>query len=819
MQKDVTQGKSYCLTVYSVPCKVTAIGKNNIEYTLLNVSETGQYLFIAPTQKVNISQDDASIVETFNLAGTGKVGGSGSGSDPTYGLLKIIFVDALPPISEAKENTLYFVPKDGAAPDNYDEYIFDPVNQQFELVGQSAIDTSDFAKLSSTNIFLAPNTFDEIITFKKGLKVSESGPVITSNDTTLNLPNTSTPLLKAQSLILNGVSTFNNEIRVLTIAGLTPTPIKVTSAVNFTSNSDTNFSGNINTPNINVTDLITIPSGKIQTNDLGEFIIGQNIETPTIANNGAFQFEGRPLLDKGGFVLVVRKVKNGVWTKTPIIPANLWNFSYSTDAELQVRIPTKDLQAANKLYVDTSISTISQFDSSSDQIISGTWEFSKPLKIAEAQLANEAVSKGYVDTNLSSKVNLTDVYTKTEIDDNYATKTEVADIKVTANAAAERAESAAQEASNARNDAQNAKKEAEKSAESAATSATSAANSATAAANALAAIPQVDASGNMTIPGGLTANGTVNANGGVNIPLAVGAPTDTAAVNRLHAAGLAGVTDIFSQHAYLNTGSITATGTAATTALIPGQYAQVKVPAGTHSTIVFPFTGPNGQHNYSNFAGFSIPWRILGAGKITIGIGRGSKTTRSDLTQGSYSIIPGNNLAHNSGEILDITFDNVRDATRGGYVVKVREIYALSAAAGWRVKTTTSFVPATHNEPIPSIVNKIIYHQRTQYKFESEYISYGSLYLLTGGGQTVQLHKIAVVRGVNAFETGLGISSIVTDLPGSASGDVYMQVGSAVRTLYQPGNINPVYYALEALARNDIEAEETADFVDINIPL
>ena len=353
----------------------------------------------------------------------------------------------------------------------------------------------------------------------------------------------------------------------------------------------------------------------------------------------------------------------------------------------------------------------------------------------------------------------------------------------------------------------------------AATSATSAANSATEAQQALAAIPQVDASGNMTIPGGLTAAGAINANGGVNIPLAVGAPTDTGAVNRLHAAGLAGVTDIFSQHAYLNTGSITATGTAATTALIPGQYAQVRVPAGTHSTIVFPFTGPNGQHNYSNFAGFSIPWRILGAGKITIGIGRGSKTTRSDLTQGSYSIIPGNNLAHNSGEILDITFDNVRDATRGGYVVKVREIYALSKAAGWRVKTTTSFVPATHNEPIPSIVNKIIYHQRTQYKFESEYISYGSLYLLTGGGQTVQLHKIAAVRGVNAFETGLGISSIVTDLPGNASGDVYMQVGSAVRTLYQPGNINPVYYALEALARNDIEAEETADFVDINIPL
>lgn len=427
MQKDVTQGKSYCLTVYSVPCKVTAIGKDNIEYTLLNVSETGQYLFIAPTWKVNISQDDASIVETFNLAGTGKVGGSGSGSDPTYGLLKIIFVDALPPISEAKENTLYFVPKNGSAPDNYDEYIFDPVNQQFELVGQRAIDTSDFAKLSSTNIFLAPNTFDEIITFKKGLKVSESGPVITSNDTTLNLPNTSTPLLKAQGLILTGVSTFNNEIRVPTIAGLTSAPIKVTSAANF------------NKP-IKFNDTIRIETGKIDTGGRGvRWTLGSLIETPTTADNNHHRLCAMTDQSNMGYIIYHDRVINGVWKKDMIIPANLWDFTWHNEASIKVKTPTKAEYAANKNYVDTQISTISQFDSSSDQIISGTWEFSKPLKIAEAQLANEAVSKGYVDTNLSSKVDSTDVYTKTEIDNNYATKTEVADIKATADAAAPQA--------------------------------------------------------------------------------------------------------------------------------------------------------------------------------------------------------------------------------------------------------------------------------------------------------------------------------------------------------------------------------------------
>lgn len=61
-----------------------------------------------------------------------------------------------------------------------------------------------------------------------------------------------------------------------------------------------------------------------------------------------------------------------------------------------------------------------------------------------------------------------------------------------------------------------------------------------------------DESGNMTLAGGLTAAGTVNANGGINIPLAVGAATDTSAVNRLYASGLAAVTAAFSPQSFLS---------------------------------------------------------------------------------------------------------------------------------------------------------------------------------------------------------------------------------------------------------------------------
>lgn len=119
---------------------------------------------------------------------------------------------------------------------------------------------------------------------------------------------------------------------------------------------------------------------------------------------------------------------------------------------------------------------------------------------------------------------------------------------------------------------------------------------------------------------------------------------------------MAGVTGLFTLPAYLDTGAITATGTAATTVSIPGQYAKTNVPSGTHSTIVHYFAGPKGQWNYSSFAGFAVPWQLTSAGKLTVGLGRGSKTTRKDLTLDSYSIIPGNNLAYNTGEMLDITF-------------------------------------------------------------------------------------------------------------------------------------------------------------------
>ena len=375
-----------------------------------------------------------------------------------------------------------------------------------------------------------------------------------------------------------------------------------------------------------------------------------------------------------------------------------------------------------------------------------------------------------------------------------------------------------QRAETAKEDIDQAERRINTAADNAATSATAATNSATAAQQALEAMPQVDASGNMTLAGGLTAAGAVNANGGINIPLAVGAPTDTGAVNRLHAAGMAGVTGILTSNAFLNTDAITASGSSTVTKTVPYHLAGIKVPKGTHSTIQARFEVSNPQWNYSSFAGFSFLWRATNAAKLSFGIGRGGKTIRPDLSIDSYSIIPANGLAYNHGEILDITFDNVRNTDRNGYTVRVREIFALNNTDSWQVKTTTSFVPASQNEPVPWTIAKIIYQQKSVASI-ARYEDTGALWLMLTGGQGNNLYQIATCRGVSNFETGVGVSQWVTDVVNNAAGDVSVYAGTGEYTYYHPGNVNPVFYGLDAISRNCIETEETADFVDINIPL
>ncbi len=363
------------------------------------------------------------------------------------------------------------------------------------------------------------------------------------------------------------------------------------------------------------------------------------------------------------------------------------------------------------------------------------------------------------------------------------------------------------------------------SADNAATSATAAANSATAAANALAAIPQVDASGNMTLAGGLTAAGAINANGGINIPLAVGAPTDTGAVNRFYTSGLAGAVSALVQPIYLNSSSITVAGSISkasngTLAGLTQRFSVGAASAGSNAygSAVIPLIGPNGQFNYSSVCGFSLAVNATAFAKFTFGLGRGSKTNRTGLTMDSYSMIPGNDLAVNHGEIIDVTINTPYDTVRKGYEIRVREIFYVSSVGHWQVKTTTVFLPVGTNELMPNGLNRLIYMQSgppsTAVREEK-----AALYMELGGGSANTLFKIASLRGFIAFEAGTGVSTLVIDARNEKTYALSADAGTGTRHLYANGLTNPTYHALEAMAVNAIESEETADFEDINIPL
>ena len=359
----------------------------------------------------------------------------------------------------------------------------------------------------------------------------------------------------------------------------------------------------------------------------------------------------------------------------------------------------------------------------------------------------------------------------------------------------------------------------------AATSATSAANSATAAANALAAMPQVDASGNMTLAGGLTAAGAINANGGVNIPLAVGAPTDTGAVNRFYTLGLAGAVSALVQPIYLNSSSITVAGSISkssngTLAGLTQRFSVGAASAGSNAygSAVIPLIGPNGQFNYSSVCGFSLAVNATAFAKFTFGIGRGSKTNRTGLTMDSYSMIPGNELAVNHGEIIDVTINTPYDTVRKGYEIRVREIFYVSSVGHWQVKTTTVFLPVGHNELMPNGLNRLIYMQSGQ-PSTAVREEKAALYMELGGGSTNTLFKIASLRGFIAFEAGTGVSALIIDARNEKTYALSADAGTGTRHLYANGLTNPTYHALEAMAVNAIESEETAAFEDINVPI
>ena len=351
-------------------------------------------------------------------------------------------------------------------------------------------------------------------------------------------------------------------------------------------------------------------------------------------------------------------------------------------------------------------------------------------------------------------------------------------------------------------------------------SATSAANSATAAANALAAIPQVDDAGNMTLDGNITAaggtfDGAINANGGINIPLAVGAATDASAVNRLYAAGLAAVTDAFSVRCYpLLADCSSSNGTVFKTDREPNSL-YFNVPPNSAFTVKCGLvTNARPMHNYSSIRGWVAPLRLPAVStKFTARFGQMTTVARMGRDRDAFTLVPDQAAGgYRIGEIIDITFDHVRDADAGGYHIRVREIYYSNAEQKWKMKTTQALAPETSsNNGYPVCVYAVVYEQYQDGGYDTE--DRGALWLLHGGNSSRGCVKIATVKGVHCFESIYPFSGYYLDMENTNSWALAGAFLPATMHLHC-NNVNPAYYGFSSMESNIIVSEAVEDFVD-----
>ena len=348
-----------------------------------------------------------------------------------------------------------------------------------------------------------------------------------------------------------------------------------------------------------------------------------------------------------------------------------------------------------------------------------------------------------------------------------------------------------------------------------AASATSAANSATEAQQAFEAIPQVDDAGNMTLAGGLTAAGAINANGGINVPLAVGAPTNESGVNRLYAAGLAAVTDAFSVRCYpLPANCSSSNGTVFKTDKEPNSL-YFNVPPNSAFTVKCGLvTNARPMHNYSSIRGWVAPVRLPAVStKFTARFGQMTTVARMGRDRDAFTLVPDQAAGgYRIGEIIDITFDHVRDADAGGYHIRVREIYYSNAEQKWKMKTTQALAPETSsNNGYPVCVYAVVYEQYQDGGYDTE--DRGALWLLHGGNSSRGCVKIATVKGVHCFESIYPFSGYYLDIENTNSWALAGAFLPATMHLHC-NNVNPAYYGFSSMESNIIVSEAVEDFVD-----
>lgn len=327
----------------------------------------------------------------------------------------------------------------------------------------------------------------------------------------------------------------------------------------------------------------------------------------------------------------------------------------------------------------------------------------------------------------------------------------------------------------------------------------------------LEAIPQVDAAGNMTLPGGLTAAWAVNANGGVNIPLAVGAPTNESGVNRLYASGLAAVTEAFSPQSFLSSFSLYG-GSVAVDQTVPGQVWKLSKTSADPGTVQVNLMNPFlGTSNYSGWHGFVLPVALGNAGstaarKLTFALGKSGnvvKKTAAEMDMFTLSPAPGS--ASSLARFVDVTFYMINNASTNpaGYPVRVRELVYDSTQVKWLCYETLSVFPSFNTNPS---CNMFLSYQQDRPGRDVR----AGLWIGSNAADSRRLLCIADMHGVVDTFSWTGVGALYWDSDGTNS---HSYLG-AMRQMTAPGYNQPngAYDAFRALETRLIQSTTVTEF-------
>ena len=344
-------------------------------------------------------------------------------------------------------------------------------------------------------------------------------------------------------------------------------------------------------------------------------------------------------------------------------------------------------------------------------------------------------------------------------------------------------------------------------------SAQTASDAATTAQQALAAIPQVDEAGNMTLAGGLTTTGTHNANGGINIPLAVGAPTDTMGINRAYALGMAQLVLMHQTRTYWLTSSCTATNGVTINHVVPGLYCDARVGGNGRTSLTMCTTGVVGGGNYSKIMGYSLPVRSNGDypgawSKVSMLIGAGGEWTEyPDAGMDGYRFRPVSGSAPAIARLVEVTL-----YYQDGYKARVRELIGVGNPRHYVVRTTTSAINYDSNTGLMAGAYRLVIAQSEQ--SHSDALAAG-VWLMIGGAANDTVLKLADIRGWDTYHVSSGPMLYLDVQAGEYGGVAQLESPTILNGI---GNNTYVRYGLEPYQRSWITSVTEEPYMEPEQP-